>query len=395
MIARFNIVIQLGFLFRASESFVPLASDSSRLRAPILKLSRFWISTALAASATAEPALCETLNENSTIKFEDHHPKDSTDVLRRWGCSDCDISKIFQRRPGLRKADIANLQLKLDLLRGLGITSSDLVKIINCRPRFLSGSLNRHFDERLDYLQAFFGSREVLLKAIVRNPSLLTYDFHNKIKPVIATYSELGVSRQDLIQILLARPTLIPRTSLCNEKLDYINRTGVPKHSKLYKHVVAVIAISRIETIREKLANLEKFGFSEDEVLDLFGRTPLVLTLSIDKIQRNMTFVLGTMKLPARVVLDHPFLLFLNLEAALKPRILLAGKIEDMGLDPQIKGPALLRALRMKEKRFVNAFINCHPKNVADELMQFYRNAKCVKRLAESSKKNLHKGFPF
>ncbi|XAR66072.1 hypothetical protein NMG60_11012131 [Bertholletia excelsa] len=391
MRARLNVVVQLGFLFRASESFVPLAFDSSPSKVPIVNLSRYWTSSAFVA---AEPPLCDTQNENSTTEVGDN-PKDSTDVLRRWGCSDSEISKIFQRRPSLRNADIAILQPKLDLLRGLGITCSDLVKIINCRPRLLSCRLNHHLEERLDYLQAFFGSTEVLLKAIVRNPSFLTYDFHNKIKSVIARYDELGVSRQDLIQMLLVRPTLIPRTSLCNEKLDYINGTGVSKHSKMYKHVVAIIAISRIETIREKLANLEKFGFSEDDVLGLCGRYPLILSLSIEKVQRNMTFVLGTMKLPARVVFNYSFLLFSNLESVLKPRFLLAGKIEDMGLDPQIKGPALLRALRMQEKRFVRAFINCHQDDVASELMQFYRSAKCVKRLAESSRKNKHKGFPF
>lgn len=38
-------------------------------------------------------------------------------------------------------------------------------------------------------------SGDVLAKAIVRNPSLLTYDFHNTIKPAIALYEEIGVCR--------------------------------------------------------------------------------------------------------------------------------------------------------------------------------------------------------
>ncbi|KAL0284439.1 UNVERIFIED_CONTAM: hypothetical protein Sangu_2822900 [Sesamum angustifolium] len=120
--------------------------------------------------------------------------------------------------------------------------------------------------------------------------------------------------------------------------------------------------------------NMEKYGLLEDEIFGLIGRSPLVLTLSIDKVQRHMTFILGTMRLSANV---------------------LACKIEDMGLVPQIKGPALLRALRMSDKRFVSAFVTCHPENVAAELMTTFKNAKCVRRLAESSKKNLNKGFPF
>ncbi|MFQ6661346.1 hypothetical protein Gotur_029540 [Gossypium turneri] len=153
-----------------------------------------------------------------------------------------------------------------------------------------------------------------------------------------------------LIAMLISRPTLIPRTSFNEEKMDYIKKTRVSKGSKMYKYIVSLIGISRIETIREKVTNLEKFGCSEEEIWSLLGRSPLILTLSVNKVQRNMTFVLGTMKLSPRVVLEHLFLLFSNLEAVLKPRISLARKLKEMELDPQIKGPIMLTALRMTGK---------------------------------------------
>ncbi|XP_057484884.1 uncharacterized protein LOC130771287 [Actinidia eriantha] len=395
MKARFSTFIQMHFLFHISGNFFPSPFYSPTPKGTILKLCRHWSAFASATVTTTASPLGESLDEKVAIEVVGDCPKDSTDVLRRWGCSDSDISKILRRRPALRSANLADLQSKLNVLGGLGLTASDLVKIINCRPRFLGCRLSQCFDEHLQYLQALFGSREILLKAILRNPSLLAYRFHNDIKPIIAVYDELGVSRKDFVTMLLSRPTIIPRTSLNSEKLDYIRKTGVSKDSKMYKYVVTIIAISRIETIREKFANFEKFGFTDDEVWGLFGRSPLILTLSIDKVQRNMTFVLGTMKLPASAVLNHPFLVFFNLEKVLKPRVLLAGKIQDMGLFPQIKGPAMFRALRMSEERFVKAFVNCHPKKVAAELMQFYINAKGVKRLAESAKRIVHKGFPF
>ncbi|KAG2679654.1 hypothetical protein I3843_11G060700 [Carya illinoinensis] len=328
------------------------------------------------------------------VEVEDH-PKNSIDVLRKWGCSDRDISKIIVRRPSLRRADIARLQSKLNMLSGLGIGAHDLVKMINCRPRFLSCRINHCFDERLEFFMTLFESREVLAKAIVRNPSLLMYDINNRIKPAIALYQEVGVSRKDLIPMLLSRPTMIPRTSFDEEKMEYIRKTGISKDSKMYKYVVTIIGISRHETIRQKIGNFEKFGFSDDEIFNLFGRSPLMLTLSVDKVQRNMTFVLSTMKLPASVVLQYPFLLYFSLETVLKPRVLLAEKIDDMGLDLQIKGPTMLRALRMTEKRFLKAFVTCHPTDVADELLEFYKCAKGIKRLAEASKKNISVGFPF
>ncbi|OVA04000.1 Mitochodrial transcription termination factor-related [Macleaya cordata] len=344
---------------------------------------------------TSSCAPSSSFASSKTLEEVVKDPRDSAEVFRRCGCSDLEISKIFLRQPSLLRSDLTVLQSKLKLLRGIGLTGSDLAKIINCRPRFLASRITEGLDERIDFLHSLFGSKELLLKAIIRNPSLLTYDLHNHIKRCVSLYEEMGINKEELIPLLISRPTLIPRTSFDDDKLDYIRRTGLSKDSKMYKYVVTLIAISRLQTIREKMANFEKFGFSGDEVMGLFGRSPMVLTLSIDKVQRNMTFVIGTMKLSPAIILYHPFLLYSNLESVLRPRFLLAEKIRVMDLHPQIQGSAMLRALRMAEFRFIKAFINCHSEDVKSELMEFYTKAKGIKRLAETSKRIVNKGFPF
>ncbi|XP_031278113.1 transcription termination factor MTERF9, chloroplastic-like [Pistacia vera] len=377
--------LKLRYCLTTSQHYL-LSSKKATIRS-----SLFHLTIKIAACST------KCLAEPETPQLQPNFsPKNSVQVLKKWGCNDDDISKIFSRRPSLRKINVVQLHSKLNLLSGLGIKSSDLFKIINSRPRFLSYRLDHCFEERLDYFTKFFGSKTVFCKAIVRNPSLLTYDFHHSIKPAIALYEQMGLSTKDLIPMLISRPKLIPCSSLNDQKIDYINRSGVSKASKMYKYVVTLIAISRTETIQEKISNFQKFGFLEDEILSLFGRYPLLLTLSIDKVQRNMIFVVGTLKFPASVVLQYPFLLYLNLEAVLKPRIVLARKIQDMGLSPEMKGQAAtLKALRMKEERFLKVYVNCHPQEVADELMEVFRNAKCAKRLAVDFKRIVRRGFPF
>lgn len=340
---------------------------------------------------TKYTTLCEAQVENAVEKG----PRNPIEVLKRWGCSDEVVSQLVSRQPNLYNANANVLRSKLEVLKALGLESSDLVKVVNRRPRFLSVNIRHCFDQRIEYYITLFGSRELLCKAIVRNPSLLTYDFHNRVKPIIALYEEMGLTRSDLTTMLLSRPTLIPRTTFTSEKMEYIRKTGTSKDSKMYKYVVCLVGISRPETIREKVANLEKCGISEDEVWKLFGKSPLVLTLSVDKVQRNMTFIMGVMKLHPRVITEYPFLLFVSLERILRPRGLLATKIKEMRLSPQIGGPLLFRALRMTEKRFLKIFILHHEIDLAEELMKFYEDAKCVKRLAESSKKYVRKGFPF
>ncbi|XP_077222458.1 transcription termination factor MTERF8, chloroplastic-like [Tasmannia lanceolata] len=330
-----------------------------------------------------------------TLEKQEFPPKNATEIFRKSGCSDADITKLFLRLPYLLKSNLTTLQSKLCILQNLGFQGSDLIKIITRGPRILASRLSHGLDHRLEFLKTLFGSNQMLLKAIARNPSLLTYDIENRIKPCIALYQEIGINIKDLRSLIISHPRIVSHSFLNNEKLDYIHRIGLSIESKMYKYVVSLIAISRLETIREKVANFEKFGFSAEEVLGLFARSPYVLTLSVGKVQRNMTFVIGTMKLPTRIVLDNPFLVYFNLETVLKPRFLLAGKIQAMGLVPQIMGPSMFTAMRMNEPRFLRVFISSHKEDVAKELMDFYENAKEAKRLAQDSKSVVHKGFHF
>ncbi|XP_076947257.1 transcription termination factor MTERF15, mitochondrial-like [Bidens hawaiensis] len=322
-------------------------------------------------------------------------PETCADVFKARGFNNKQISQILERIPSLHKTRLDNLQSKLQFFQDLGFTPSGLVQMISCRPRLLRRRINHCPDECVRYLQRLFRSKEAFQKAIFRNPFILTYDLEKMIKPTVELYKSMGITGRDLTIILLSQPSIIPRSSLDAEKLEYIRKMGISKDSKLYKYVVTIMAISRLKTIREKIANLKKFGLLEDEAFKLVGMSPLVLSLSVDKVQRNLTFVVSTMKQPARIVLRCPFLLYNNLEARLKPRMTLAAKIDDMGLCPSVNGPKLFTALRMPEKRFLEVFVDCHPPEIVNELRRCYVDAIDVKRLAEKAKKVRHKVFIF
>ena len=124
MISKANAVVQTRFsiLFSAPQRL--LSFPSTWGSKPMLVFTT-------ATYSTKSPTQVETEGEEVLDQ-----PKDSIEVLRKWGCSDNDISKIFVRRPALRNANISQLQSKLNILSGLGIGALDLVKIINCRPGF-------------------------------------------------------------------------------------------------------------------------------------------------------------------------------------------------------------------------------------------------------------------
>ncbi|XP_006840259.2 uncharacterized protein LOC18430029 [Amborella trichopoda] len=355
-------------------------------RIPHLSLHPFSFSS---LSSPPSPESCESLiplQNNAEMCIE---------ILKNYGCTEIDVSKILDRHPSLLKAKIPFLESKLQILQRLGLPVSDLVKILACRAKFLAVKVKEGLDHRIQYLENLFGSKETLLRALLQNPSLLNYDVDQKLKPCIAMYENMGISRPDLVSLIITRPMIMLHSSLTPEKLDYLKKSGLSKESKMYKYVLSLLAVSRIETVRLKIANFEKFGFSMEEVMGLIGKSPYVLTLSVDKVQRNMTYVVATMKLPAKLIMDNPVLVHANLERVIRPRFILLKKIKAMRLMPQIEGPMMLTALRMTEKRFLQAFVNCHAEDVAQDLLDAYRMAKGLKRLAEASKLPDHKGLLF
>jgi mTERF domain-containing protein len=168
MISKANTLVKLRFLFFPPQDLFLLPGR------PVSKTLLFFTT---ATHSTKSPTQVERAGEEVI-----GHPKNYIEVLTKWGFSESDIRKISVRRPSLRKADVAHLQSKLNTLNGLGISGTDLVKIINCRPRLLNCRINQSFDEQLKFLVTLFESREELVRAILRNPSLL--------EPSLLTYEE-------------------------------------------------------------------------------------------------------------------------------------------------------------------------------------------------------------
>ncbi|KAI0504483.1 hypothetical protein KFK09_015435 [Dendrobium nobile] len=319
-------------------------------------------------------------------------------ALLQWGCTPAEVSTILRRCSSLPLPNIRSVHDKLEILNTLGARGPDLVKILIRRPLFLSRPLASDIDRRLEFLRTLFPSDpRALLRAVVCNPSLLTFDVDAILLRCADLYERIGIPRPVLGRLLFSRPTIIPCSSLDDDKLDLIRRIGLRPHAALYKYAVSIIAISRFDTIRSKIANFERFGLSEDEVLsDLFARYPSALTLSVDKIQRNMTYVLGIMKLPVRAVIEEPKLLSVNLDRCLKPRFLIWRRLQEVGLKPRGKELTVVSAMRMREQQFLKAFIKCHENEDAKSLMELYNSAMVSRRLAESSKKKImRKAFPY
>ena len=120
----------------------------------------------------------------------------------------------------------------------------------------------------------------------------------------------------------------------------------------------------------KKLKYLASFGLLEDETKELVRRHPLILNASMDKIQKNMDFLMQTVGLPAKFLLSHPRLVYnYSLERRIKPRHKVLSAISAM--QPSERPLSLFTAVQLNERKFLESYVQSSPH--ATKLLEIYR----------------------
>ncbi|GLJ32632.1 hypothetical protein SUGI_0656480 [Cryptomeria japonica] len=236
----------------------------------------------------------------------------------------------------------------------------------------------------MEFLKNVFQSQGVFIKALLRTPRLLNLSLEKTLKPSLAFWEGWGFSGAKLVSFLQATPNVLYRTSLTPGQVDLINKIGIDKESKIFKYIVGVVAKSRTETLEAKIENLKLCGLSVEEIWQLLGAAPLVLSYSKESVCEKMNFIVNNMELPVNHVVKHPLLLQISLEKTTRPRFLVWQKIKSINA---LELP-LLTVLTMTEAKFVHNIIKGHAESKLP--WTIYENAisNASNRTKNSTKQN-------
>ncbi|XP_057823367.1 transcription termination factor MTERF8, chloroplastic [Cryptomeria japonica] len=289
--------------------------------------------------------------------------------LKKHGCSEVQIAKIMKTMPRLIGRAEGTLEPKLKLLEDFGFVDRNLAKLLTINPSILCNSLNSSLLPKMVFLKEVFQSQDVLVKALLKSPRLLSFSLEKNLKPSFAFWQGWGFCGTGLFSFLRVQPDVLSRTSLTPARVDLIHKIGVDKESKMFKYIVSIVAVSRVETLEAKIENLKYCGLSAEEIWQLFGACPLLLKFSKENVKKKMDFLVNTMELPANYAVKHPGILTVSLEKTTRPRFLVWQKIKSIN-DFNI---AFFTVLLMTEARFVSKIIKGHPES--QTLWTIYENA--------------------
>ncbi|XP_047075707.1 transcription termination factor MTEF1, chloroplastic-like isoform X2 [Lolium rigidum] len=213
-------------------------------------------------------------------------------------------------------------------LSELGLSRSQIARLVPLALcSFRSSSLSRN----LDFWLSVFGSYDKLLKALRMNSGLLAADLDKVAKPNLALLQQCGLNPSLFSEPFISR-VLVRTPQQVQDALAHIDKFGVSQNSRMFLYALVAFTVQSPEKLTDKIQVLETLGWSHDDVLLAVKKMPGILTVSEERLQRNMHFLTKVAGLEISYIAQRPVLLKYSLERRLFPRYRLLKLLNEKGL---------------------------------------------------------------
>ncbi|KAK3417894.1 hypothetical protein EUGRSUZ_H03879 [Eucalyptus grandis] len=314
---------------------------------------------------------------SNRVTFETSARSDAAvNVFKSHGFSQSQISGIIRKCPTLILASPERTLLpKLKYLRSVGFSGSDLAPMITFAPYFLTRSLEKHLIPNFSRLRDFLGCNKSAVTAIRRSPRILLHGFEATVDRVVKILRDNGVRESSIMWLVKFHLRKLMNSYDHLEKIvEKTKGMGFddPSAAKFAVAMVAVMGMSE-STWERKVDAYSRWGWSRDDAMSAFVKSPWCMTLSEEKITAVMGFFVKEMGFESSFLLQHPTLMSLSLEKRIRPRCLIFKHLSSHGLMKTKFG--LTTLLTISDKDFLVRFVTPHI-GVAPELLDIYQEKK-------------------
>ncbi|KAL9314823.1 hypothetical protein ACSQ67_020275 [Phaseolus vulgaris] len=319
------------------------------------------------------------LKASKFIQFETPEKPDSVIAFfRDNGFSSTQINSIVRRAPNVLTCDPHKRVLpKFEFLLSKGASRSDIVELVSRSPRILYSSLENNIVPSYELMRKFLQTDEKTMDCIRSCGHFFGTDrvVHN-VKLLV----DYGVT-DPVLAFLLRRRVSIILCSALNRTLDEVKEMGFDP-SKL-SFAIALLAKKTIPKVRweRKVEAFKRWGWSEELVLSVFKRQPLVMLVSQEKIDRIMRFWVKQSGWDYLALTKKPEIFGFSLERRIIPRALVVQYLLRKGL--RRKSASLITPFSVSEKEFIEKYV-MRFKEETSELLKLYQMS--VQGLKEDDK---------
>ncbi|XP_057481117.1 uncharacterized protein LOC130768129 [Actinidia eriantha] len=313
----------------------------------------------------------KALSASKYVKFETPHKPDSVlKFFERHGFTQTQISNITRSQPSLLLCHPEDTLLpKLEFLKSKGVSSIDVTRIVSTSPVLLKRSLEKVIIPSFNFLNNLLQSEERTLAAIKSHFGLLLFDRQTHVKPNIETLREVGVPNANIMYLLKNQPrAFMTSSNRFRQIVEEVEKIGFNPSATTFVTAVHALSAMTKSTWEKKVDVYKKWGWTDDEILLAFKKYPWCMTVSENKINRVMEFLVNKMGLESSLVASRPKLVSLSLEKRTVPRCAVYQVLLSKGLIMS-NAISLMTLLVSSEKRFIEKVVNRY-KDEAPELLK-------------------------
>jgi len=310
------------------------------------------------------------LKASKFIQFETPEKPDSVVAFfRDNGFSNTQINSIVRRAPNVLTCDPhKRIFPKFEFLLSKGASRSDIVELVSKSPRILYSSLENSIAPSYELMRKFLQTDKKTMDGILACGHFFGTD---RVVQNVKLLVDEGVT-DHVIAFLLRRRVSIILSSDLKRTLDEVKEMGFdPSKSKFAIALLAkkIIPKSRWE---RKVDAFKRWGWSEELVLRMFKRQPVIMLVSQDKIDRIMRFWVKQLGWDYLALTKKPEIFGLSLERRIIPRALVVQYLLRKGL--RRKSASLVTPFSVPEKVFIEKYV-MHFEEETSELSKLYRTS--------------------
>ncbi|GJN28858.1 hypothetical protein PR202_gb17030 [Eleusine coracana subsp. coracana] len=277
------------------------------------------------------------------------------------GVPSADITALIALDPSFLCSNLERtVKPRIAELSELGLSREEIASLIPLSPNsFRSRFLGRNIEFWLKEL----GSFDKLLQAVRMTSSLLRADPDKVIAPNVALLRQCGLNVSGMVAANIYSTRLFTKNpKLLQEAVERMEELGLKRGARMFGHALVVISLTSKVVATRRIQLLRKFGFSQDDVLEIIRKAPTLLAMSDQKIQGNMDFLMKDVGLDLSYIVRRPALLMYSVERRLLPRHCLLKVLREKGiLNTEVDHYS---TFCMSEKRFLQKFVVAYDDNV-------------------------------
>ncbi|KAG6402452.1 hypothetical protein SASPL_134645 [Salvia splendens] len=257
-----------------------------------------------------------------------------------------------------------NIKPKITTLQDQGFSPPDIARIISSHPSILGPSLKNQIIPSLSIIKELMGSDDGLVRAVRNCTRVLSANLGKTLVPNLEFLKRNGVSADRIRVVFNGRYgyAFLRRPEVIRESFEKAKEMGLSVSSKTFIYgIVAIAGTTSSGGWEKRLQAFRDVGFTDVDVLTVFGKDPLVFLTSAEKLTR---LLIGTGKYDISDIVRSPAAISYSVERRYEVRVRILGVLERKNLIE--KWPSLQTLYVSSDAEFCERFVSPYLDHLGD-----------------------------